>query len=57
MSEDESRRVSRNDEDEVEAHGRVAQNVEPGDEADEDDEVEAHSRRVASPRIDAPKLD
>lgn len=54
MSEDEGRVAqSRLDEDEVEAHGRIAQNVEP---EEEDDEVEAHGR-VDSPRVDAPKLD
>jgi len=51
MSEDESRRVGAQDDDEgreAEAHGRVAAaNTEAGDEAD-DDEVEAHGR-VASP--------
>jgi hypothetical protein len=49
MSEDESRRVGAQDEEgrETEAHGRVAANIEAGDEAD-DDEVEAHGR-VASP--------
>lgn len=57
MSEDESRRVARSDEDEVEAHSRIAQNVEPTDEADEESEVEAHSRRVASPRVDSPRVD
>lgn len=57
MSEDESRRISRTDEDEVEAHGRLAQNVEPGDEADEENEVEAHTSRVSAPRVDAPRLD
>jgi hypothetical protein len=49
MSEDESRRVGAQEEEgrETEAHGRVAANIEAGDEA-EDDEVEAHGR-VASP--------
>lgn len=55
MSEDESRRIARGD-DEVEAHGqRIAQNDEATE--DEDDEVEAHSRRVASPRVDSPRVD
>jgi hypothetical protein len=52
MSEDESRRVGAQDDDEgreAEAHGRVAAaNTEAGDEAAEDDEVEGHGR-VASP--------
>jgi hypothetical protein len=49
MSEDESRRVGAQEEEaETEAHGRVAANIEAGDEAVEDDEVEAHGR-VASP--------
>ncbi len=51
MSEDESRRVGAQDDDEgreAEAHGRVAAaNTEAADEAD-DDEVEGHGR-VASP--------
>jgi hypothetical protein len=48
MSEDESRRAAQDEEGrETEAHGRVAANIEAGDEAD-DDEVEAHGR-VASP--------
>ncbi len=48
MSEDESRRAGAQDEaSETEAHGRVAANIEAGDEAD-DDEVEAHGR-VAAP--------
>lgn len=56
MSEDEGRvAAARLDEDEVEAHGRIAQNEEPKDEAEED-EVEAHGR-VAAPKLDAPKLD
>lgn len=49
MSEDESRRIARQDDDpdEVEAHSRrVAQNEEPDKEKDEDDEVEGHGRRV-----------
>lgn len=54
MSEDEHPRVARSDDDEVEAHGRLAQNVEPDD---EEDEVEAHASRVAAPKVDAPKLD
>ncbi|HKT44901.1 MAG TPA: hypothetical protein VJQ85_08865 [Gaiellaceae bacterium] len=49
--------MARSDEDEVEAHSRIAQNVEPTDEADEESEVEAHSRRVASPRVDSPRVD
>jgi hypothetical protein len=50
MSEDESRRIAQEEEGrETEAHGRVAANVEAGDEAEaEGDEVEAHGR-VASP--------
>ena len=49
MSEDEMRRIGAQDDEgsETEAHGRVAANVEAGDEAD-DDEVEAHGR-VAAP--------
>ena len=54
MSEDEGR-VAAAKLDEVEAHGRIAQNEEPKDEAEED-EVEAHGR-VAAPKLDAPKLD
>lgn len=58
MSEDEGRVAgARLDEDEVEAHGRIAQNIEPTDEAEDDDDVEAHSSRVDAPKLDAPKLD
>lgn len=49
MSEDERRVAARLDE--VEAHGRIAQNEEPKDEAEED-EVEAHSARVDAPKLD-----
>lgn len=55
MSEDEGRVSARLDE--VEAHGRLAENVEPTDEAEED-EVEAHSgRRLDQPRLDQPRVD
>jgi hypothetical protein len=56
MSEDEGR-VAAARLDEVEAHGRIAQNIEPKDEAEEKDDVEAHSSRVDAPKLDAPKLD
>ena len=44
----------RNEEEEVEGHGRFSANDEPTE--DGDDEVEGHMRS-ASPRVDAPRAD
>jgi hypothetical protein len=47
MSEDEARREN---DDDTEAHGRAAANIEPADEArreNDDDDVEGHARRAA----------